>query len=314
MIKDYLRQSRIGRRAAVVVSAVLLPLVLVGVVASPALAAGKPTGEFKNFTLCPMKHTPAAEVCLYAKTSSGEVKIGKTAVPIENPIYLQGGFYIGEENEEFVDVFINAEGGETLSKAAQNVPGGLLEIFPPEFLIEPFKKLFEEYIVNKGPTGVTATTELVGAVKYNEGNLLNGNSEPALTLPVRVHLGNTFLGEDCYIGSSSNPITLKLITGTTSPPKPNTPISGKVGEITFKDKDNLVVVTGNKLVDNSFSVPVAEGCVNYIPWWLGGEIISAIADEIVDKKLGLKSEPGNNTAILNNTLEKTGPKQVKESE
>jgi len=306
-------RSRAGRRIAGAASLLAVPAVLLGLLASPALATGKPTGEFKNFTACPLKHTPKPEICLYSKTSSGEVKLGSTAVPITNPIYLQGGFYIAIEEEEAHSVWVNAE-GETLSKSPENVPGGLLDILPPEFLPEPLKYLFEEYIINKGITGVTATTELVGAVKYDEGALVNGANEPDLTLPVRVHLGNTFLGEDCYVGSSAHPVTLQLTDGTTSPKLPNKPITGTVGEITFKDGNKLVVITGNKLVDNSFSAPAASGCVNYFPWWLGGELIEELANEVIDKKIGLPSEDGNNTAILNNTLEKASAVAVKESE
>jgi hypothetical protein len=301
------------RLMRLVTLALTIPLaVLCGT--SPALATGKPTGAFKNFTLCPLKNTKVRQ-CLYSDTTKGpgggKVILGKQTVPIENPISLQGGVYLNLETEE--DEFVNAEGGPTLSNSPENVPGGLLEIFAPEFLPEPLKFFFEEYIINKGPTGVTATTEVVGAVKLNESNLIDGNGV-ALTLPVRVHLNNSFLGSECYIGSSAHPITFNLTTGTTSPPEPNKPISGKVGTIVFSEENNLLRITENSLVDNAFSAPAAEKCVNYVPWWLGGELIEYLANKVVDEKIGLPSAAGHNTAILNGVVEKATAKAVKASE
>jgi hypothetical protein len=279
---------------------------------SPALASREPTGAYKNFTLCPLK---SVNDCLYSDTNKGptggKATLGKETVPIENPVSLQGGVHYNFEAEE--EEFVNAEGGPTLSNSPQTVPGGLLEIFPPELLPEPLKFLFEEYLINKGPTGATATTELVGSIKINESHLVNGH-RTALVLPVRVHLNNPFLGSECYIGSVANPITLNLTTGTTSPPGPNESISGKVGNIVFSEEDNLVRITENSLVDNAFSVPVAEGCVNYVPWWLGGSLIEALADEVIDSKLGLPSAAGHNTVELNGTIEKATAKAVEASE
>jgi hypothetical protein len=291
-----------------------VPLLVALCGTSSALAVGKPTGAYKNFTLCPLKGKEVIE-CLYSDTNKGstggKVTLGKQTVAIENPVSLQGGIRLNEVAEE--EEFVNAEGGSTLSNSPQTVPGGLLEIFPPSFLPEPLKYFFEEYIINKGPTGVTATTEQVGAIKINESHLVNGH-KTALVLPVRVHLNNSFLGSECYIGSAANPITFNLTTGQTSPPEPNKPITGKVGTIVFSEEDNLVRITENSLVDNAFSVPSAEGCVNYVPWWLGGELIEALANEVVDSKLGLPSAAGHNAVELNGTIEKATVKAVKASE
>ncbi len=54
---------------------------------------------------------------------------------------------------------VAAENGETLSKTALYVPGGLLNIVAPEFLNKEQKEKFEKTI-NEGITGVTETTEL----------------------------------------------------------------------------------------------------------------------------------------------------------
>ena len=72
-----------------------------------------------------------------------------------------------------------------------------------------------------------------------------------LTLPVRVHLENLFLGSGCYVGSASNPVTIELTTGTTNPPPPNKPISGATGEFGSKAGGEILTLTNNVLVNNS---------------------------------------------------------------
>jgi hypothetical protein len=271
--------------------------------ASPALAAEHhPKGDFEKFKDCPLSD-PATELCLFAKTESGEITIGSKTVPIVNPIVLQGGLHeIAEEDLEF----IAAENGPTLSKSPQPVPGGLLGIMAPEFLPGFLKTLFNEYI-DKGITGVTATTELAApasSIKFNLNHLIEGEGT-AFTLPIKVHLENPFLGSSCYVGSNAQPIDIELTTGTTSPPPPNKPITGKVGEITFEEEDTIVKISHNSLVNNSFSAPGAEGC---------GGIFSFLVDPAVDSELDVPSAAGHNTAILNGTLNQAIAAAVKAHE
>jgi hypothetical protein len=274
------------------------------VFAAPALA-GKPTGEFVNFGDCPLGNSEVT-LCVFAQTTSGEVKIGTTAVPITKTITLQGGIRFEGEHE----VVVPAEDGNTLSKTPETVPGGLLKIVAPEFFPEFLRNLFNEFI-NKGITGVTASTELVGNVGINRENLIAA-SGTALSLPVRVHLENSFLGSKCYVGSTAHPVNLDLTTGTTSPPPPNTPITGSVGEISFNKEGPLVLVILNKnsLVNNSFSAPVAQGCGEQILFGL----FTGLIDSAVDSELGLPSAAGHNTAILNGRLENAVAAAVKASE
>jgi hypothetical protein len=261
--------------------------------AAPALAL-KPTGDFVNFGDCPLNN-PSVNQCIFAQTTSGQFSIGSTEVPITKTITLQGGLIFIEEPRS--ETFVNAKDGNTLSKTPQTVPGGLLKILAPAGWPEILKIIFNEFI-NKGITGLTATTELVGTPTLNRLALLFG-SGTALSLPVRVHLENPFLGSKCYVGSASKPVTVNLTSGTTSPPPPNKPISGSPGEIEGKDEGALVIVKKNSLVDNAFSAPVAEGCGSQILFGL----FTGIIDGAVDAQLGLPSAAGHNTAILNGQLE-----------
>lgn len=292
----------IGQHRRVTAPRRLLPLLItplaVLALAGPAVAK-EPTGPFKVFKQCP-RFTSGVVFCLYAQIEGGEVKIGSTKVPInedkKHEIVLQGGYSRNEEGEE---TFFGALNGETLSKTPQNVPGGLLdlinctEIKGNGFLETLARNACKAVFENK-TTGVSATTELAkpaSAIGINTDNEVNEEGV-ALSLPVKIRLENPLLGSECYIGSSASPVTLNLTTGTTSPPKPNEPISGKLGNVKFPvyEGHEYGEITNSTLVDNSFAVPVASGC---------GGIFSSIIDPLVDAKLGLPSEAGHNTAIQN---------------
>jgi hypothetical protein len=261
--------------------------------AAPALAANP---YEKYFSQCPATE-PGVTHCLYGEITSGKFVIGKTEVPITNKIVQQGGTVPdGEPQSAYL---VPAKNGESLSKSEQNVPGGLLDIvncteIKGEGILEKLERGTCKAIFENKTTGVTATTELVANASnpaiIDFKNLL-GESGVALTLPIRVHLKNPLLGSGCYIGSESSPIELHLTTGTTSPPAPNKPISGKTGEL-GEEEGEVLVLENNSLVDNAFSVPKAEGC---------GGLASFLIDPIVDSKLGLPSAAGNNTAVLNGT-------------
>lgn len=299
------------RMRTMITMTALLAIMAAFAVASPAFA--EPKGIFKVFNQCPT-NVPGVTLCQFGQTTSGEFTIGKTKVPINQTITLQGGGIEipGQLNRYFL---IPAKNGESLSKTALNVPGGLLNLINCEEIkgngfFETIEREACKAIFENKTTGVTATTELVANEK-NPGILDVGAlftaTGTALTLPVRVHLKNPLLGESCYIGSESSPIQLHLTTGTTNPPLPNKPISGKVGNIKAVEEKGheLTEDTENSLVDNAFSAPVAEGC---------GGFFSFLIDPILDSKIGLPATAGHNTAILSGTLKSATAEEVIASE
>jgi hypothetical protein len=281
----------------------------VAAIAAPA-AMAEPTGEFKVFKECPV-NTEAVVGCFVSRTESGEIVIGnqkeakeKTAVPIVNTQTLQGGF--GEANETTgQQPFYGGIKGETLTKTAQRVPGGLLGIKCAEIkgegthekeLRKACEKTFEE-----GALGVYATLELAAPatdIYLNEfaleEELPYPPYPPALVLPAKIKLENVLFGSECYIGSSSEPIELALTTGATG---------GKLGELTSKERGKILVITDNTLVGRTFAVGKAHGCGLF-----------GILDGLIESKLGLPSPAGDNTAILNNTVEQANASAVKHSE
>jgi hypothetical protein len=274
------KKGRSGRSRRFTALAVFAAVGSLGLLsgASAALAKTEPNPEFLPFVNCPIQNK-AVRACIVSTVTSGEFTLGNKTVPIAKPITLQGGL------EEGSTELIPASNGETLSKTPLVVPGGLvgLEL--------------------GAPTEVTATTELAGPVQVDESKLAGGN-EAAVTLPIKVKLDNPVLGAECYVGSEASPIVLHLTTGTTSPPAPNKPITGNPGTLTVNPELTIFTITGNSLVDNSFSAPGASGC---------GGALSAVVDEAVNLQVGLPAEAGHNTGVLNGTIQETFAKPLKKS-
>jgi hypothetical protein len=261
-----------------------------------AASASAHSGEFAKFNYCPST-TAEVNKCLYAVTYGGSIVLGKKTTPIENPVTLQGGF--SKENPTTgASKFFGATNGVTLSKTAENVPGGLLGIVPPESS-PPLVKLLSKFFFENSITGVNATLELAkpaSEMEVNEFNLIYEEDATALKLPVKVHLENPFLGSSCYVGSSSSPLIWNLTTGVTSPPggsTPNKPISGFGGFGSLKENGEIAQLSEAKLVENAWSAPTASGC---------GGVLSFLVDPVINSMLGLPSPAGYNTATLENTI------------
>jgi hypothetical protein len=294
-------RTRFFTRVAVATTSVIALLAFAG-----SAIAKEPTGDFSVFKQCP-RFTPGVNFCIFSQVSSGEVQLGTTSVPVKNTITLQGGYDRNEESEPATESFVGAINGETLSKTPQPVPGGLLGLVKCNDISNFIVKLACELVFENALTGVNATTELAkpaSAIGINTDNLTNVEGV-SLSLPVRVHLENPFLGSECYVGSSTKPVTLNLTDGTTNPPPPNKPIKGKLGNLQFKDEFTLIEITNNTLVDNAFAAPEATGC---------GGIFSFLIDPIIDSKLGLPSAAGRNTAIQNGTQKSATAEVVIRSE
>ena len=247
--------------------------------AAPASASTEIKGRagkevFKKFVDCPVS---AGEYCTYGETLSGEFKIGNKTTPIEHPLILQGGLpslgHLGALTEELIPPLY---GAEEVSRTPQTIPGGLTGL---------------------GETGgpVTATSELVngGTVLVAPGKLYGAGV--AVTLPIKIHLQNEQLGENCYIGSDEDPVVLELTDSRTEPPEGVEPIEGKRGEQVGILKGRALELRGNTLVSNTFAVPAATGCGT-------SPLNEAAVTAAVNANAGLPSAAGNNVAILNGNV------------
>jgi hypothetical protein len=269
------------------------------VFASLALASSHhPTGEFEGFGECPLNRESISD-CILSVSSGGSFTIGKKTVPLVNPVTLQGGFEgAGEEI-----AFYGAENGDTLSKTAQPVPGGLLGITAPTWWPKSVQEWFNN-LINEGFTGVNATVELTGPtkgltnIKLNVENLIN-ESGTALGLPAKIKLSNPILGNNCYIGTESKPVQINFTTGKDGE------LTGSLGTVSFNEEFTLITFSGGKLVNNSFAAPSVTGC---------GGILSFLIDPLVDGILGTPSPAGKNSAILEGSIKDASAFAVRASE
>jgi hypothetical protein len=242
-------------------------------VAAPAASAATPAPGFEQFAGCPSPAEKATVTgCIRAIIKSGHFKMGNKNVPISKPIILSGGV-----NSEFGEFSANSKGG--LLPAKQLVPGGVIGLTGLDWLVN---------FLSIEALQLFAVTELVGQPVIAE----------KFTLPIRVHLINPALGNNCYVGSAANPIKLELTQGTTSPPPPNTPITGQTFETVSEDPNGIATFKNAIFVDNSFAAPGASGCVltlfGFIPISING---------LVNSQSGLPAPAGTNTTVQNTDME-----------
>lgn len=240
---------------------------------APLAQAATPAPGYERFVGCPSPaENPSIEVCLHSVIKSGNFKMGSKNVPISKPMTLNGGM-----NGSLEGFAANSQGG--LSKVKEEVPGGVIGITGLDWLIN---------FLNLEGLKLYAVTELVGTPSIGE----------AISLPIKVHLINPVLGNNCYVGSASNPIHLNLIEGTTNPPPPNKPITGKSPEFNFNESTEVIELLNGTYVDNSFSAPGASGCVltlfGFIPISING---------LVNSQSGLPAAAGTNETVQNIDME-----------
>ena|SRR6476469_585081 len=288
-------------RARVVCSAMLV--VALTALSLAGTAQAKLTGAFTRFAQCPYKNTEVRK-CIQSVTESGEVVLGSKKVPIVSPVTLQGGAGPVDEITE-MSKFYAATNGVTLSKTPQNVPGGLLGIVP-DASSPPLVKALIKFFLENSLTGVNSTLELAKTasdISISEFRIA-AEEGVGLKIPVKVHLENPFLGKNCYVGSSTSPITWNMTSATTAPPAPNKAISGFGGEGEFLEEARIVVLKNNKIVDNAWSAPAPTGC---------GGILSFLVTPIIKAQLGTTSA-GYNTAILKGTVSSSPAASVKKND
>ncbi|MEV3922547.1 hypothetical protein [Actinomadura coerulea] len=227
--------------------------------ASPAAAANPDPipGSF-DFSDCPplpAGASPFYSRCQVAVVTSGTFKVGNFDQQIKEPLRLTYASTLDLETYETKIIF-----------------GGLKA---PKMLVQP--GLFGDPLLS----AVYARVEYAGSFEIPTSGHLDIN------MAVKVRLINPLLGSNCTVGTNANPIKLHLTSGTTSPPAPNSPITGEDPTIARPDPAGDVLQA--KQVDNAFAVPGAKGCL------FGG----GIADWLVNQVGGFPSAAGKNAMVSN---------------
>jgi len=266
-----MRKTRLVAVAVVAVAAMVV---------APAAKAATPAPGYEQFKGCPTKtEIPIVISCLHAVIKGGHFQMGSKDVPIEKSINIRGGILSNGI------IAANSEGG--LEPVKQKVPGGVIGLTGLTWLLE---------LLGSEALTLYATTELAGIPSLSEG---------IISLPIKVHLENSTLGKNCYVGSTTTPIKLNLTTGTTSPPGPNVPITGTAPEEEFDFEKFIFHLNNGNYVDNSFAAPGASGCVltlfGFIPISING---------LVNSQSGLPSPAGKNETQQLTDQETVAPKRV----
>jgi hypothetical protein len=311
-------------------------MVAVLAVAATSASAAETKELFEHFNHCPVNSTQKDEagygvnLCFLAISNGkslktgGQFSVGGVTVPLNQVIYVQGGEILNEETgvEEIVGP---EDGAPTFYSPPLHVPGGLGRVKPfiaswPTALKDKWNKALlakPECFVKPCPNEAKEakeTPELVGKPGISRTNLLFEEGT-ALEVPLRIHLTNPFgslLGEHCYAGGAEEPIVQRLTSGSTeydkpaSPPEGWTPIHGKVGELAFFDEFQLVRITKNLVVDNTYAVPAAHGCQT--PGFPESE---GLVDEAIDKAFGLPAAGGASVTEVKGTLWNATAEEVK---
>ncbi len=218
---------------------------------------------FPNFSGCTATEFNE-EACINVQNRSGTLTIKGFAVPLGDSLEIRGTLLAQPSGA----VFVPPAGTNGFFARAVPVPGGLLGL--------------------AGIPGndALAITQLAGS----PSQIVVDVTTNSIRLPIKVRLVNLLLGMNCHIGSNRNPVMLNLITGTTSPPPPNRPISGRQGEPTFTER--AILIRDNLNVENAFAVPSSSTC------GLGLGLINTL----VNLKLGLPSAAGNNSIEIVNDV------------
>ncbi|MFE6287484.1 hypothetical protein [Streptomyces sp. NPDC057877] len=285
-----MNRSALGARVATTATALGTALAAFAATGTATAAAAQPNGEWAPFTRCPvdapvmlaadgLAKTPQ---CVVAASASGSIKLGNTTVTT-GKTNLQMGVI---QNSDGTSTVVAPAGGALLADSA-TVPGGLLGLMCPSDM--PGVTAICEQLSNSTLNKITATVESVGTpYAFNQtAGIVTG--EPIVALPVRIHLQNPILGDNCYIGSRSNPIVLRPENLTF----PDFGISFFNGDGTTADDGEMsrINLTGATQNDDGFAVPGATGC------GLGLGLVNAA----VNAKTGLPAPAGSNNLTLNSS-------------
>jgi hypothetical protein len=270
-------------------------LVVALAIAIPSGAARAQTlaGNWAAFDRCPVTATSMEaadgvniyDVCVDSNSTSGSITLGDTTVTLGDSD-LQDGVLVNT-NETAASgerwTTVDPSGGAVVAPS-ETVPGGLLGLMCPSDII--LVTALCDDITDSALNTVTATIEPAGSTSDFRLGAALGATTPIITIPVKIQLSNSILGDDCYIGSDSDPIDL-TITNSAGPPNDVTTDFDADGATDANGVLQLTQLSGAGQVDSSFSVPGASGC---------GPL--GIADPVLDLKEDL---PGTGSLTLNDT-------------
>ncbi|HVX16720.1 MAG TPA: hypothetical protein VHA73_01700 [Acidimicrobiales bacterium] len=298
---------RRGRLGALAVLALLAASLLV---VAPAFAddgpggsgsSGDPFTSIDNLPIapisCPASLKPAGALlafCIEMTFEGGHAKFGSVSSTVSGPIKVRQVVAVtfGSDGLEItnVDEGGSGSGGGGLGFPPIDVPGGIVGNESLNSLLKPV-------------TGVSAEIQPLGALTLSDVNstgvlglILGTQTEPftlaTASIPLRVKVNNLLLGDTCYIGSATDPITFNLPINLSEP---------QYWSGTNDTGHFLYIVPKADATDGSFAVPAAGDCGLL---GLGKALDSMnlqqlnLFDQLLDNAVGLPAAPGTNLLSL----------------
>ncbi|WP_210769672.1 hypothetical protein [Qaidamihabitans albus] len=215
--------------------------------------------------------------CLASRSASGTMTIGATTVPtgatdLQFGVVRTGSTYT---------VVPPAEGAIVADPV--RVPGGLLGLMCPSDI--PLISGICRQVENSTLNAVTATVLPAGDPSDFDFFAGLAAGRPILSLPVKIHLENPFLGRNCHLGSDAEPIVLRPqnLTAPAAEPVRFDP----EGSIDPDGAMGYFALTGADQGDDGFAIPRATGCGAF-----------GLLNGAVNLKMGLPSPAGANSLVL----------------
>jgi hypothetical protein len=257
-------------------------LLYAAVTAGPAAAEGYPApgGIYAPFTDCPLNNPimdqsvgGLATGCIASISDSGTFTIHGIPVAVTHPVTVQFGVWDPPNavGNQFQGGVLPPLDGKELVASPEQTPGGL-----PVLVCVTGGSAVAQLCQKAETSGQTAVTALIKSAGPIDNFQLT-----TFTQPVKIQLINPLLGDNCYIGSDSDPIVLNP-----------TIVSGDLNFAFDPDQvrfPNIAVfqITDATITDDTFVVPRANGCGP-----------SGVADAAINSLLGLPAPSGTNHLVL----------------
>jgi hypothetical protein len=292
--------------AAAAAVALLIAGVTSTVAAQPTSLAGTtvrgpgyppPGGIYKAFTNCPLNNPImhefgtdfGASVCTAGLATGGSVTIGNITTQVTEPVNVQFGWTFGAPGQSNypMPVYSPLAGvSAILSTKPDLIPESLTTALSCSTATDPTVQNICQQAQSRG-----GVYNQVFALAQEAGQLSNFRLL-SWTQPVKFKLINPLLGNNCYIGTDSNPIvlnpSLSLLPGGSlffeHDPNPSVfPFAGVLG------------ISGAEASDTTFSAPGVLGCGP-------GGFANGAVDSALNASSGLPAASGNSLTLTGSFL------------
>lgn len=323
------RRTLLVSATAVAASAAMAAALASSATAQPAAHAGAsdfgsgyppPGGIYTGFTNCPLRDPIMHQAedtngggfagCIFGFATSGSITTGTITTPVVKDVNVQFGIVIPPGDANFYPAPVVPPLGPTAGGGFgdDEFGGGQSVLDRTSFILS----------TQADPLPVSLTTALgcatatnatvvqichvaqarggrynkVTALAQDAGNIYNFDLL-SWTQPIKFHLINPLLGNNCYIGSDYQPVVVN--------PQLSVGPGGSLSETPDPDPaahpDTITLdITGAIASDTTFTVPGVTGC--------GPRGVAGIAvDDAINASSGLPAASGTNSLILNGNFD-----------